>query len=459
MTAVLAPRPALGLPRPWTLPPVDDWIDESRIRVLVCDSGPPGIVNVQLVFHRGDAHEAGLAAGATRLAARMISEGAAGLDAAAIVRRFDELAAGFGIGVDHFDVTATVESLTETVADALAQTARLVAAPHFDPQAFQFLRMMALRGVSQAKSSPAALAAAARSEARYGTDSPWGRRTGGTAASLAALTLDDLAAVHESVVAAPLTLVVTGDAARVDIAGLVDAVDATIPAPGVHPPTFPTPTVASDPAQILLVDRPGAPQSMIRAGHVQVLDLVDATTHVSIQVLDKVLTGGGSRLNELLREQRGVTYGVHGTFGRGRNLCWLDIDTDVERTATGMAIREIVDVVTNIAGGDVSTAEVTVNAEQLLGSRVLRLQTPAGIGMAVRQRVTHGTPDNWFATTRDALVALAPSDVNRVARDLVHPERLQIAVVGDADAIGADLEGTGLPVVRHDPSAWFDGAA
>ena len=62
--------------------------------------------------------------------------------------------------------------------------------------------------------------------------------------------------------------------------------------------------------RVVVVDRPGAPQSELRVGHVGAPRRID-DFHV-LSVLNALLGGlFNSRLNQLLREEQGYTYGVH----------------------------------------------------------------------------------------------------------------------------------------------------
>jgi zinc protease len=71
--------------------------------------------------------------------------------------------------------------------------------------------------------------------------------------------------------------------------------------------------------------------------------------------------------------------------------------------------------------------------------------------------VTFGLPADELDRYRPAIEAVTAADVLAAARSHLHVERLAVIVVGDADAVGADLEKAGIgdvEVVREpDPVA------
>ena len=81
---------------------------------------------------------------------------------------------------------------------------------------------------------------------------------------------------------------------------------------------------------------------------------------------------------------------------------------------------------------------------------------PAPWSAAVTGIVTHGLPDDELERYRPAIEAVTAEDVLAAARDHLDLERLGIVLVGDADAVTADVEGLGLgelEVIRDEDRA------
>jgi len=63
----------------------------------------------------------------------------------------------------------------------------------------------------------------------------------------------------------------------------------------------------------------------------------------------------------------------------------------------------------------------------------------------------NGLPDDELARYRGQVEAVTAQDVRKAAQDHIHPDRLAIVLVGDADVVGKDLEAAGFWRARGDP--------
>src|SRR5262249_9692009 len=106
------------------------------------------------------------------------------------------------------------------------------------------------------------------------------------------------------------------------------------------PPPVPPPA-PHGPARVVIVDRPGAPQSELRVGH---LGLAWSTKDLAAPQLPETVLGGSftSRLNQTLRERHGYSYGARAEFqllrAPGPFVAAAAVRTDV----TAAALRETV---------------------------------------------------------------------------------------------------------------------
>ena len=147
------------------------------------------------------------------------------------------------------------------------------------------------------------------------------------------------------------------------------------------------PALAADP-RIILHDRPGAAQAVLRVGHLGIAR-TDPEFEIAL-VLNQVLGGQfTSRLNEKLREERGYTYGVRSHFdcrtGRGP----FSITTSVQSDKLADALGRYPARTSGLAGRSPSHSR--------------SLKTPAGL---------------WSRVRRD--ISRRPRPVNRYANLFIH---------------------------------------
>ena len=172
-------------------------------------------------------------------------------------------------------------------------------------------------------------------------------------------------------------------------------------------------TAARPGRRVVVVDRPGAPQSEIRIGHVGTPRRI-ADFH-ALAVMNALLGGlFNSRLNRLLREERGYTYGVHSDFDMRRAA------GPVRRALRGRDGRHGARhrghpgrARAHPRGGGRRRRSWHAARDYLVGVFPLRFETSAQVAGALAGLVVHGLPDDELDRYRPAIAAVTAADVLR----------------------------------------------
>ncbi len=194
----------------------------------------------------------------------------------------------------------------------------------------------------------------------------------------------------------------------------------------------PAPASLDQQAPRVKVHSKASDQAHLRFGvHSYPLDHPD---RYSLALLTTVLGGGmSSRLFTEVRERRGLAYYVH-----GHNLGYTDTGTlfaqaGVDITRIDDAIRTIAAEFARIAAQPVDAQELEKARNYAKGRLILSLEDPKGtILFGLRSEVLEGRarePDEVLA----GFDAVTAEDVQRVARDIVREERLNLALIGPFD--------------------------
>jgi zinc protease len=167
-------------------------------------------------------------------------------------------------------------------------------------------------------------------------------------------------------------------------------------------------------------------------------------------VVMNALLGGlfNSRLNRLLREERGYTYGVHSDFDMRRGAGPFSVRCAVETEVTAPAIADIVAELGRIRESTVAAEELDAARDYLVGVFPLRFETSAQVAGALAGLVIHDLPDDELDRYRPAVAEVSAEDVLETARTHIHPERASITVVGDAARFREALDAAGYGEVE-----------
>jgi len=247
---------------------------------------------------------------------------------------------------------------------------------------------------------------------------------------------------------ASATLVAVGDCEHAEIVRLADAAFAGWDGPAVaHGGDVPVPI--ADPPRLNVVPRPGAPQSELRIGHIGV---ARHTPDYHALVVGNMVLGGQfvSRLNLNLRERRGLTYGVRSAFDFRRLAGPFSVQVSVQTRATAEAIAETISEIAAIRGPQpVTREELSMGSAAITRGYARNFETAEQVARAAIQLALYDLPDDYFAEFVPRIERVTVDEVTQGMARHTEPGRLGVLIVGDLQAIHADLPALNLgePVV------------
>jgi zinc protease len=438
---VVARRPKPGVPRPYQFPAFERTRLANGLTLITVQLDGRPLVSANLVLRNGAADEPLSEAGATVLAARAMPEGTERYDAIALVEAAERLGAALHAEASWDGTTAGIEVTASRLEPALELLAEMVGRPTFPPSEVERLRDERLNDILQARADPRRRADEAFIDAIYTEESPYNRPAAGLSETVGALTRDHVRrSWARGMDPAAITLVVGGDLRGIDVPrmaeGLFGGWEAT---PGAARPGPIAAASALDGRLVRLVHRPGSVQSEIRIGHPGLPRRIP--DYHALSVMSAILGGlFNSRLNRNLREDKGYTYGAGAGFDLRRAAGPFAARAAVNTDVTVPAITEMLRELEGMRDEPVAADELAAGRDFLVGVFPLRFETPGPVVGAIAGLVVHDLPDDELTRYRPQIEAVTIDDVHRVAREHLHVDRAGIVLVGDADAIAADLE-------------------
>ncbi len=188
-----------------------------------------------------------------------------------------------------------------------------------------------------------------------------------------------------------------------------------------------------------LVDKPNVNQTYILMGHLG--DLRKNPDYPELQVLNEVLSGGFSgRLFREIRTQRGLAYSVFGRYG-----CNVDypgmffVGLKTKSKSTLEAIRAVEKELKSIRSKGVAAEEVRRAKDRFLNSLVFNYDTPQKVLQRRMHYAYKGMDRDSFEELIGEVKNVNPGDVERVAEEYLHPEKMKILLVGNKDELQDEL--------------------
>ncbi|GGJ93247.1 peptidase M16 [Pilimelia anulata] len=440
MTTLLTERPGPGAPRPYTFPALTRLAVAGGEVVAAHLPGQPLAV-AALLLDAGAGRETAGREGVAGVLLKALEEGTATRDAAAYALALEGLGAELDTHVDWDCAEVSVTAPVERLLPAAGLLAEAVRTPRLDPADVARVRDDEAAALRMRWAGPGPRADAMLRAALFGDQRP-GRPIHGDPTTAAALAVEDVLDHHRTWLHQPGVLLVAGDLDRLDLQAL--GAVAFAGTAGAVPQT--SGLIGSELAsgrRILLVDRPDSVQSTLRLGHLGPHRA--HPDHVPVQLAGTVLGGAfTSRLNHLLREVRGYTYGVRGEFATSRRFGRFTVRGSVQTAATAPALVDAVGEIVRTRTEGVTEDEVAVARSWRAGQLSVELQTVSSIAGVLSSIVVHGLPDDHVVRQREKLLAATAADVSPAAATHLRPDDLVLVVEGDAARIRADLVATGL---------------
>jgi zinc protease len=435
--------PEPGPPRPLNLPPIERHTLSNGLPVLIVGMHEVPVVEVVLVLEAGATADPAGREGLAHVTAEMLDEGAGGRDALALADAVDFLGARVETDSDWDASTVRLRVPVARLADALPLMSDVALRPEFPAPELERLRREALTRLLQARDQPGSIAARALDEAVFTRQSRLGRPQTGDAASLAALTVDEVRAFHRARYSpAHATLVVVGDVTAEVVSALEGAFGGWTAPEGS--PSTPTPSAPDqvEGRSVWLVDKPGAAQSTIRLGRVGP-SWDDPRYHAS-EVMNTLLGGSfTSRLNDNLREQHGYTYGAGSALRRYRSTGLFLAGADVQTDKTAESVSEFLEELERI--------QVPASPEEVERARsyaalgyAREFETTSQVARRIVEKVVYGLPDGFFEDYVPRTLAVDAAALQAAAATIVDPNRIALVVVGDRSKVEAPLRALNL---------------
>lgn len=448
------PQPTAGEARPWAFPAPGRGALGNGLTVLRCDRPGQQVVAVEINLDAPlEAEPEGLDGVAT-IMARAFSEGTDKHSAEEFAAELERCGATLDAHADHPGVRISLEVPVSRLPKALGLLAEALRAPAFADSEVERLVRNRLDEIPHETANPGRRAAKQLSKELFPASSRMSRPRQGTEETVARIDASGVRAFYEAHVRpATATAVIVGDLTGVDLDEVLADTLGTWTGDTARPRPVP-PITADDTGRVVIVDRPGAVQTQLLIGR------IGADRHDRVwpaQVLGTYCLGGTltSRLDRVLREEKGYTYGVR-AFGQvlrssapsepggATGAAMLAISGSVDTASTGPALDDLWKVLRTLAAEGLTDAERDVAVQNLVGVAPLKYETAASVAATLADQVEQHLPDDFQAQLYARLAETGTVEATAAAVSAFPVDRLVTVLVGDAEQIKEPVTALGI---------------
>ncbi|MDQ0987527.1 putative Zn-dependent peptidase [Streptomyces sp. V2I9] len=444
------PQPTPGTARPWAFPEPERGALPNGLTVLRCHRPGQQVVAVEIFLDAPlEAEPEGLDGVAT-IMSRALSEGTDKHSAEEFAAELERCGATLDAHADHPGVRVSLEVPASRLAKALGLVAEALRAPAFAESEIERLVGNRLDEIPHERANPSRRAAKQLSKELFPATSRMSRPRLGTEETVRRIDAAAVRAFFDAHVRpSTATAVIVGDLTGIDLDALL--ADTLGDWSGNAGQTRPVPPItADDTARVVIVDRPGAVQTQLLIGR------IGADRHERVwpaQVLGTYCLGGTltSRLDRVLREEKGYTYGVRAFAQVLRSsgpdsggAAMLAISGSVDTESTGPALDDLWKVLRTLAAEGLTDAERETAVQNLVGVAPLKFETAASVASTLADQVEQHLPDDYQAHLYARLAETGTVEATAAVVNAFPVDRLVTVLVGDAAQIEEPVKALGI---------------
>ena len=449
-TATTVPRPEVTPPGPWSFPVPTRSTLPNGIEVLAYDIPGQYVISVRTAIPLPMTAEPRAVEGVATVMARLLDEGTTDHTPEEFAELLERKGIALGASVNEAGIGVDLDVPKRRLEEALDLLRLALSEPVFPQSEVDRIRRTRLAEIEQERALAPQRAAREFVATFYDGQDRASRPSAGTAASISALTRQDVVDFHARHVGPRgMTAVVAGDLTDLDVFAMVERTLGTWHA-DVSTPEPVTARRAADAARIVLVDRPGSVQSEVLVGCAGP-DRRAEGGWAPYPVLGFMVGGSpNARVDAVLREEKGYTYGIRSVF-RPRSSGGLFLTSgSVRADATVESVQLLLEILASGRDG-FAADEVRSGVDFVSKTAPGRYATADAVADEASTMALEGLTTEFTTRNLEQMRALEPQELQAAYGRWVKGE-WTVVVVGDASAYADAIRDLGVGEVSVVPN-------
>jgi predicted Zn-dependent peptidase len=406
----------------------------NGIPVFLAEDRSLPLIGLSILVRTGDylvpPEKAGLAGMVGYL---MRQGGTASMTPEEVNERLEFLAAGVRTSVGETQAGASLNCLSKDFDEVLAILVEILREPRFDSGKLEERRGQLLQNMERRNDRTSSIEGREWTWLMRGREHFSGRYA--TQATTEGLTRDDLVAFHRAWFhPGNFIISVSGDFERREMLARLEAAFTGWPGEAPEVPPIPAPTFEPKPG-VYVVDK-DVNQGRVRLGHAGIMR--DNPDYFSVLVMNDILGGGGfvSRITSRVRSDEGLAYSAGSSMGAGvyyPGTFRAGFQSKTRSCARAAAI--ILEEIERIRSEKVSEEELLTARNSFIEILPRYFESKGEVVGTFAEDLYTGRDPGFWRGYRKGFEAVDADAVLAAARKYLHPDRLVILAVGDAEGL------------------------
>ncbi len=405
------------------------------------------LVNLSMVINGGVSQDDISLPGVAGMVASVLPQGTKNRTPEELEEEIELLGSNINVYAGREEITFYANSLSRNFGKTVSIMKEMLLEPRWDSAEFSMALMRTKNRILQSEAQPRSVASQYFMKLLYGSDNIFGYNTSGTKESIDKIKMDDLKAYYNNNFSPSVAKIqVAGNVSKEEVLEALKPLENEWQAKEVAIKSYPVPD-GPDKSQIYFIDIPGSRQSVIYIGYLALSR--DNPDYVKVDFINYRLGGAfTSILNQILREEKGFTYGASSYFQEMKTRAPFTASSQVRSDATLESVKIFKEEMEKYRNG-LSDDDLQFVKDCMIRSNALRFETNDALAGMLSTISKYGLPDDYIKQEESVIKSITSEEAKAIIDKYIIPGKMYYVVVGDAATQMKQLEkiGFGKPVL------------
>ncbi|MDF2449270.1 MAG: insulinase family protein [Bacteroidota bacterium] len=387
------------------------------------------IPKVNISFSMPIGHRFESKAGTAVLLSSLLEESTQIHSSEEIGNMLNRLGSSVSFSASDNEITMYISSLKQNLDSTLKIAEEMLFKPKFDQADFDLVKKEQLDAIANSLTQATSIANNVYARLLYGDNSTLSIPANGNTETVTSITLDDVKNYYKNFSGFNSVLAISGDIEQHAAISKLEFLHKLQSTSTVALTKAKTPEIEK--TRLYFVDKKGAPQSEIRIGNLSLP--YDATDEFfKSNIMNYSFAGAfNSRINTILREVKGFTYGARGNFGGNKYVGPYTLSAGVRANATDSSVVIFMEELKRYNEDGINADELEFTRNAMAQSDALKYESPQQKLGFVKRIIDFNLDKSYVAKQSEILKSITKAEIDSLAKKNLDYTKMVILVVGD----------------------------
>jgi zinc protease len=419
----------------------------NGIQVYGIENKELPLVEVSLVINGGILQDKTDLPGVAGMVASVLPQGTKTKTPEELEEETELLGSNINMYAGREELSINISSLSRNFEKTTTLLKEILLEPRWDTAEFEMAQTRTKNSIIQAEAQPRSVASMLFNKLLYGTENIFGYNSRGTKESITRITMGDLKSYYDRYISPDVTkILVAGNVSKDKVLEALKPFETEWKQKDVSLNSYPLP-LSPEKSQIYFVDIPGSRQSVIYAGYLALSR--NDPDYVKADFVNYRLGGAfTSILNQILREEKGFTYGASSYFQEMKVKAPFVAATSVISKATFESVNIIKEEMEKYRKG-ISENDLQFIKDCMILSNAIRFETNGALVGMLSTMSKYNFPDDYIKQEENVIKNMTIEEHKAITDKYIVPDKMYYIIVGDAATQLKPLEkiGFGKPIL------------